>query len=241
MTRREIIDQFHGLMDSYNRVYWNDTRATVLLNTIKNRLAQEFTYNRVEQYYTFNSVQGQQNYEVPSTFIANRWMYFDSGYNRHIDFYDGPESIYGPAADQDIEGIPQAAFIWGVSGRRQLTIYPTFSEDDIEVQWWFYGWPPDVAVDNDEPALPIEWHPSLVEIMIAEHQAFDREIGIGDRILVYKDCANRIKRMDVTRQLTHLSDTQSGSIDSHFPTIPISTKSPVDFSIQFPSGAVEKA
>lgn len=234
MTRRDIIDRFHGLMDSYNRVYWNDTRATDLLNTVKDRIAQEFTVNRTEQYYQLDSVKGQQHYEVPSTYVAHRLMYFNSGYNRTIKFYDGPEAIYGPAADQDIEGTPGAAYIWGVSGRRQLTIYPTFNKGGLTVHWWFYGFPPDVAVDNDEPHLPLEWHPSIVEIMIAEQQSHDKYISVADKYAIWENCIRRLKRLDVTKQITSLGG-QSGSVDAHFPSIPVG----IGFNIEYPGGAVE--
>lgn len=238
MTRRDIIDRFQGLMDSYNRVYWNDTRSTDLINTVKDRLAQEFAVNRVEQYYTFNSVQGQENYQVPSTYVVHRLLYFNSSYNRRITMHDGPELIHGPVAEQSIEGIPSDCYIWGVSGRRELTVYPTFSDDDITVQWWFYGWPPDVAVDNDEPALPLEWHPSIVEIMVGEQQSFDKYITVGDKFAIWDNNIKRLKRLDVTKQLTSMK-SQSGSIDAHFPKIPDGIRS--DFLIQYPGGSVEQA
>jgi len=237
MTRRDIIDRFQGMMDSYNRVYWNDTRATDLLNAVKDRLAQEFTVNRTEQYYTFNSVEGQQNYQVPSTYVAHRHMYFDSGYNRVLKMVDGPESIYGPVSDQTIEGVPGICYIWGVSGRRELTFYPTFNADAIEIQWWFYGWPPDVAVDNDEPHLPLEWHPSIVEIMVAEQQSADKIITVGDKFLIWDTNVRRLKRLDVTKQLTSVGG-QSGTMESHFPAIP-GSGSPIPFNIEFPGGSVE--
>lgn len=236
MTRRDMIDRFHGMMDSYNRVYWNDTRATDLLNATKDRLAQEFTVNRTEQYYTFNSVEGQEQYQVPSTYVVHRLLYFNSSYNRRIKMHDGPELMHGPVADQSIEGVPSDCYIWGASGRRELTIYPTFNADDITVQWWFYGWPPNVVVDNDEPNLPLEWHPSIVEIMTAEQQAADKQITVGDKFIIWENNIRRLKRLDVTKQLTSIGG-QSGSIDAHFPLIPESGRA--DFLIEFPGGSVE--
>lgn len=237
MTRRDIIDRFQGLMDSYNRVYWNDTRATDLLNSVKDRIAQEFTVNRTEQYYTFNSVEGQRHYQVPTTYVVHRQLYFNSSFNRTITMLDGPESIHGPVADQTMKGIPSQCYIWGVSGRRQLTFYPTFNADDIEIQWWFYGWPPDVAVDNDEPHLPLEWHPSIVEVMVAEQQAADKQISVGDKFAIWDSNIRRLKRLDVTKQLTSLGG-QSGSIDAHFPPISSGGAS-IPFNIEFPGGSIE--
>lgn len=239
MTRRDILDRFHNLMDSYLRVYWNDTRATALLNAVKDRLAQRFTVNNVEQLYTFLSVQGDQAYQVPSTYIRHRYMYFNSGNNQVIKMLDGPENIYGPAADQTIEGIPSRSYIWGVSGRRELTIYPTFNDDDIEVMWWFYGWPPDVEVDNDEPHLPIDWHPSIIEIMRAEQQQHDHEISVADKYAIWTHSTSLIQAMDVTKEIMSLSDNQSGSIDAVFPEI--QNPPAPDFLIEYPGGAIGEA
>jgi len=225
-------------MDSYNNAYWNDARSTALINTVKDKLAQEFTVNRTEQKYEFDSVQGQQAYEVPSTFIAHRHMYYNSSRNRVIELYDGPEIIYGPVADQSTEGLPCAAYIWGVSGRRELNIYPTFDDDGITVEWWFYGWPPDVAVDNDEPHLPIEWHPSIVELMLAEQRRFDNVISVSDSLIIWERTVNMLKRLDSTKQLTSVGG-QSGSVDNNFPLI--QTPDPAGFQIQFPGGAIEPA
>lgn len=238
MTRRDMIDRFHGLMDSYLRVFWNDARATVLLNTIKDKIAQEFTVNRVEQYYTLDSVQGQENYEVPSTYVSHELMFFNSSYNREIILHSSPKSIQLSVADKTIQGIPSDAYIWGVSGRRQLTIYPTFNVDGLTIQWWFYGWPPDLAVDNDEPHFPVEWHPSIVDIMVAHQQEFDKVISTGDRLIIWREAIDRIRRMDVSKQLTSTGG-QSGSFNSNFPSIPTGGRSP--FTIQFPSGATERA
>ena len=232
MTRRDIIDRFHSLMDLYNTSYWNDSRATALLNTVKDKLAQEFTVNRTEQKYEFDSVEGQQVYQVPSTFVAHRWMYFNSSYNNVIKFYDGPESIYGPVADQTAEGVPFAAYIWGSSGRRELTIYPTFADDGIEVQWWFYGWPPDVAVNNDEPHLPIEWHPSIVKLMVAEQQRFDKIISVGDALIITEKVVRTLKEMDTTKRITSLGG-RSGSVDDEFPSEEYGI-----FNVKFSGGAV---
>jgi len=238
MTRRDIITRFNSLMDSYNTVYWNDTRATALLNTVKDKLAQEFTVNRTEQYYTFDSVEGQKAYQVPSTFVAHRHMYFNSSYSRVIKFYSGPEAFYGPVADQDTEGVPHSAYIWGVSGRRELNFYPTFSEDGLTVQWWFYGWPPDVAVDNDEPHLPIEWHPSIVELMLAGQRQFDKVISVSDELIIWDRTVRMLKELDATKEITSLPG-QTGSIDNNTPAIPNSPEA--GFNILFDGGGLEKA
>jgi len=220
-------------MDSYLTTYWDDTRSTALLNTVKDKLAQEFTVNRTEQYYEFDSVEGQQAYQVPSTFVAHRHMYFNSSYNRIIKFYDGPESIYGPVAEQDMKGVPFAAYIWGVSGRRELTFYPTFNDGGITIRWWVYGWPPDVAVDNDEPHLPIEWHPSIVELMTAGQRQADKMISVADELVIWQRTVRMLKELDATKQITTLGG-QSGSIDNNFPPT-----SDIGFFTKFPGGAVE--
>jgi len=160
MILREMIERFQARLD--DNVYWNDTRAIALVNTMKDKLAQELRV-LAPSYYTFDSVQGQQSYEVPSKLIANQLLYYNSSYNQIIRIVKGPQSIYGPYSEVDQQGFPTIGYIWGVSGRRQLTVFPTFNVDDITIQWWFWGWPEDLANYNDEPQMPTPWHSSLVE------------------------------------------------------------------------------
>lgn len=236
MTVRDIITRFQALMDSMNVTFWDDTRSIALINTFKDKMAQEFGINRVEQEYTFYSVEGQETYQVPATFVSHELLYFNSSYNRKIEMVNGPGDIFGPASDVDVEGIPMICYIWGVSGRRELRVYPTFNEDGLTVRWWFYGWPPDVANDNDEPRLPQEWHPTIVEAMIDFQQAFDGQISQADRVMLWEMHIKRLKRLDATVEFMTKRGQQYGTIDDNFPRI--ADVSDLEFRAKFSGGAV---
>lgn len=215
MTLREMIIRFQDSVD--DRTFWNDVRAIALCNRFKDKMAQEMRIV-AESYYEFDSVQGQQNYQVPSKLVTHHYLYYNSSYNTEIKIVKSPRNIYGPYAEVTQEGWPTIGYIWGASGRRQLTIYPLFNTDGITVQWWFWGWPEDLAVDNDEPQFPVGWHPSLVEGMINQAKVDDKEMSPADALILWKDQIRIIKALDVTRDLVARKG-QMGTIESHFPRI----------------------
>ena len=86
------------------------------------------------------------------------------------------------------------------------------------MQWWFWGWPEDLAADNDEAQFPVEWHPSLVEGMINQAKVDDREMSTSDALILWKDEIRKIRSLDVTSELV-ARNGQLGSIESHFPRI----------------------
>ena len=236
MTVRDMITRFQTLMDSMNTAFWDDSRSLTLINLFKDKLAQEFSVNRVEQEYTFQSVAGQETYQVPSTFVSHEYLYFNSSYNREIVLKDSPRDIYGPASDVTLQGIPMRGVIWGVSGRRELRIYPTFSTSGLTVHWWFYGWPPDVSNDNDEPRLPLEWHPTIVEAMVDFQQAFDGQISKADYVLMWENHVKKLKKLDATVEFMSKMGQTYGTVDDNFPRI--ASTSDLDFRAKFSGGGV---
>lgn len=236
MTVRDTITRFQALMDSMNVTFWNDARSIALINMFKDKLAQEFGVNRVEQEYTFQSVEGQEKYEVPAAFVSHELLYFNTGYNRKIHMMNGPGDIFGPASDVSVEGIPSRCFIWGISGRRELRIYPTFNTSGLTVYWWFYGWPPNVANDNDEPRLPQEWHPTIVEAMIDFQQSFDGIISKADYMNCWEIHIKKLRKLDATVEFMTKSGEQYGTVDDNFPRI--ADASDLDFQARFSGGGV---
>lgn len=234
MTVRDMIDRFHASMDSMNQTFWDDARSIALINRIKDRMAQSFHVNKVEQTYTFNSVADQQYYQVPTNFVANeRLHYLDSVYYT-IRIVDGPKDIYNYITDDTLTGRPAVGSIWGVSGRRQLQIYPVFAENGIPLTWFFRGWPPDVALDNDEPHLPIEWHPTIVEAMIDEQQAFDKIITKIDAITLWERThIPTLKKLDIAVELDTKQNT-GHTLDEHLVHI-----DNVGINARFPGGDVQ--
>jgi len=219
-----------------NTTFWNDARSIQLINVHKDKLAQEFGVNNVQQEYTFQSVAGQETYQVPSAYVAHEKLYFDTSYNQEIHMKNGPGDIFGPASDVSVQGIPTRCFIWGVSGRRELRIYPTFNTSGLTVRWWFYGWPPNVANDNDEPLLPTEWHPTIVEAMIDFQQAFDGHITKADYMACWKIHIKTLKKLDATVEFMTKRGQQYGTVDDTFPRI--QSISDLDFKARFPGGGV---
>lgn len=218
MILRDMITRFHDSMDDANAVYWNDRRATSLANRMKDKLAQELKVT-TKQLYEFDSVQGQQTYEVPERFIAHELLRYDSDSGSgEIIIKDTPRAIYGKYSSVTTEGFPSVGFIWGVSGRRELTIYPTFNADGIELTWWFWGYPPDIQEDNDEFHLPTDWHSSIVEGMINERAARDGEINMADNLLLWKDEIRKIKALQTYQALLGRT-RQYGTFEGQFSKI----------------------
>ena len=216
MTLRDMLNRIQSRVD--DDVYWNDSRLTGIINHIKDKMSQEMRVVRKQQ-YEFDSVEGQQYYQVPDRYVIHHYLYYNSTYNTEIVMKDSPRDVYGPSSDPTLEGNPTMGFIWGVSGRRQLCIYPTFSEDGVELTWWFYGWPEDLAVDNDEPDFPIEWHPSLVDGAINQTKVDDKEMSVGDALILWKNEVQTIRGLATTRELLSAGEKAWGSVESHFPRI----------------------
>jgi len=217
MTLRDMITRFHDSMDDANAVYWNDRRAASLANRMKDKLVTELKVT-TKQSYQFDSVQGQQTYQVPERFVAHELLFYNSSYNTEIVIGDSPRVIYGKYSDVTTQGWPSVGFIWGVSGRRELTIYPTFNESGIELTWWFWGYPTDIIEDNDEFNLPTDWIPSIVEGMINERASRDSEINMADALMLWKDEIRKIKAMQTYQSL--LGNTRLyGTFDGQFSRI----------------------
>ena len=234
MTVRDMIKRFHNAMDSMNEAFWNDARSIALINRLKDNLAQEFHVNRVEQTYTFVSVANQSHYQVPSTFVANEYLsYYDSVYSE-ITIVNSPKDIYRFITDDTMAGLPIVGSIWGVSGRRELQLYPVFASDGITLTWNFYGWPPDVALDNDEPDLPLEWHPTIVEGMIDHQQAFDGIMSKIDAVQLWQTVhIPKLKRLDISIEMNTRRGS-TGSLDDHF-----SQSHDIMLNAKFPGGDVQ--
>jgi hypothetical protein len=224
-------------MDDANAVYWNDRRAISLANRIKDKVVTELKVV-TKQSYQFDSVQGQQTYQVPERYVASELLYYNSSYNREIVLKDSPRDIYLPYPNVTTQGWPSIGFIWGVSGRRELTIYPTFNADGIEITWWFWGYAPDIDEDNDEFALPTDWHPAIVEGMINERAARDGEINMADNLLLWKDEIRKIKAMQTYQHLLGRTK-QYGSFDGQFSRISASAdKEELPFRIVGTDGGI---
>lgn len=230
MILRDMITRFHDSMDDANAVYWNDRRATSLANRMKDKLVTELKVT-TKQLYEFDSVEGQQSYEVPERFVSHELLFYNSSYNNEIKVYDTPRVIYTKFSSPTQEGLPSVGYIWGVSGRRELTIYPTFNADGIELTWWFWGLCPDIDEDNDEFHIPTDWHPAIVEGMINERAARDGEMTQGDNLLLWKDEVRKIRAMQTFQALlgrTH----QYGTFDGQFSRISVSQdKEELPFSV----------
>ena len=219
MTVRDMIIRFHSRMDAGAKVFWNDIRAIALINEIVDDICQELV-TTVPCKYTFKSVSGQQNYQVPSNYVVNELLFYNSSYNNEIVIDTTPRKIYKLYPDTTTEGYPTRGFIWHQSGRRELQIYPTFSEDDIEMDWWFFGWPEDLVGDKDEPAVPIEWHPSITKEMRNRQREEDGEITLSDLSILWAREVIKIKRMDCTKEI--LSNRgQYGTFEGNYPRISV--------------------
>ena len=115
--------------------------------------------------------------------------------------------------------MPRIGYIWHESGRRQLTIYPTFNDDGVEISWWFYGWPEDMINDNDEPQFATEWHPSLPKLVINEAKMDDKEMNPADVETIKMREIHKLRGLATTTFLLSEKDSRLASIDEHFPAI----------------------
>ena len=217
MILRDMITRFHDSMDDANAVYWNDRRATSLANRMKDRLNTELKVI-VEQLYEFDSVEGQQTYQVPERYVANELIWYDSSYNKEIVLKDSPRDIHLRYGDVTTEGMPSIGYIWGVSGRRELHIYPTFNQNWLLITWWFWGYPADIIEDNDEFQLPTDWHPAIVEGMINERAARDGEMTHADALTLWIYEVKKIKAMQTYQDLLGRTK-QYGTFDGQFSKI----------------------
>jgi len=222
MILRNMITRIQGRLD--DDVYWNDKRLKAILNQVQDKIAQELAIT-TPHYYSFESVQGQQHYQVPSGFVANELIHYNSGVNKVISIMKSPKAIHGVYTDPTMEGNPSIGYIWGSSGRRQLTIYPTFSSDGITIEWWFWGFPNELVGDNDEPTFPSEMHPSLVECTIAEAKSDDKEISISDALIIFANEIRKLRRLESMIEIIG-NKGRYGSIDNVFPSIPGSPNVP---------------
>jgi len=217
MTVRDMIDRFQSRMDSGAKVFWNDARAIPLINEIIADISQELVVT-VPCHLTFQSVASQKNYEVPSNYVVNELLFYNSSYNNEIHIKNTPRNIYTVYPDTTTEGYPTRGFIWHQSGRRELQVYPTFSEAGLDINWWFFGQPEDLTSDKDEPAIPIEWHSSIVKMMRYIQREEDNEMSFSEsEILQAKEIA-KIKRLDTTKEILS-NHGQYGSFEGNFPRI----------------------
>lgn len=208
MILREIIVRVQDTVD--DRAFWDDTRLKAMINRFKDKMAQEMTFTN-QQKYEFSSVVGDRHYEVPHGYISNHLLFYNGNNRNEIFIRDSPRDIDSLYLNRTEQGLPREGYVWGDgSGRRQLTIYPTFSSI-LDVEWWFYGWPEDLVGDKDELPFPIEWHPSLAEACIDETRQYDKEIGIADQILLWGTYIRKIRQMDVTKELVSSSDNRYAS------------------------------
>lgn len=234
MTRRDILDRVQGRVD--DNVYWNDVRLTAILNHLKDKMAQEMRVVS-PQYYEFVSVQGQENYEVPFTYVSNHLLLWDATNNKgEIVIHDSPRDIHKRVLDESMEGLPARGYIWGVSGRRQLTIYPTFNVDGTAIKWWFYGWAEDLAVDNDEPQFPLEWHPSLVDGLMNAVRVDDEKMAVSDEAILWNKEIIKIRGLAVTKELLSVGEKTYGNVDHTYPRVEDGVSAALPFTVASADG-----
>lgn len=208
MKFREIITRVQDTVD--DRAFWDDTRLKTLINRYKDKMAQEMTFTN-QQKYEFSSIVGSRHYEVPHGYISNELLWYDGDNNNEIFIRDSPRDIDAQYTTRTEQGQPREGYVWGDgSGRRQLTIYPTF-DSVVTVEWWFYGWPEDLAGDNDELPFPVEWHPTLAEACIDSTREYDKLISVADELLLWTTSIRKIRQMDVTKVLVDSADNRYAS------------------------------
>lgn len=217
MTVRQMIARFHNRLDSGAKVFWGDARAIGLINEILDDICQELVIT-VPHHLTLLSVQGQRKYQVPSTFMSNELLQYDNGNPYEIVLKNTPRFIEGQFIDVDTQGNPTRGYIWYESGRRELTIYPTFAISNLTIDWYFWGWPEDVSADSDEPSIPIEWHPSIVKEMRNRQRSDDQEISVADQAALWELEIRKIKKMDTFKEI-QTSSGRYGTFDGNFPKI----------------------
>jgi len=230
MVLRDMIERVQRRID--DRAYWNDDRVTALLNQLKDDIAQELKVT-AKRKYIFASVQGQQSYAVPHGFVSNELLHYGTPHFNEIEIVGSPRDFEKGNWQVDLEGVPRMGYIWGESGRRQLTIYPTFNGDAIEITWWFYGWPEDMTLDNDEPQFPTEWHPSLPKLAINEAKVDDDQMNLSDAEVIKAKEINKLRGMASTNFLNSQTVSQLASIDEVFP---VRDGEPMKFNITTDGG-----
>lgn len=230
MVLRDMIERVQRRID--DRAYWNDDRVTALLNQLKDDIAQELKVT-AQRKYTFASVSGQQSYAVPHGFVSSELLHYGTPHFNEIQIVGSPRDFELGNWQVDLEGIPRMGYIWGESGRRQLTIYPTFNDDAIEITWWFYGWPEDMTLDNDEPQFPTEWHPSLPKLAINEAKVDDDQMNLADAEVIKVKEINKLRGMASTTFLQSQTVSQLASIDEVFPH---RDGEPMRFNVTTPGG-----
>ena len=234
MIVRDMIKRIHGQIADYSRTYWNDERIIVLINDIKDSVAQELVCDRCECYYELPLIADQQKYEVPHNLTYSHYLYLNSTYNRKIKIKVGPASLYGPTSVPTQTGTPEFGFIWKYSGRREVTFFPVPNED-LTADWYFLGWPEDIANDNDEVNFPIDWHPSIVRMCLNRIKREDEVISVADELLLETKEMRRIKRLDSTKAILE----EGGTYGTLFDSIPqVGSMSEMKFRIDRGDGAI---
>ena len=230
MTRREMINKVQVRID--DRAYWNDDRVTGLLNQLKDDISQELKIT-AKRKYTFASVAGQTSYAVPHGLVSSELLHYGEPHWNEIRIVGGPRDFELGNHQVDLEGVPVMGYIWGESGRNQLTIYQTFNDTGIEITWWFYGWPEDMILDNDEPQFPTEWHPSLAKLAINEAKVDDDQMNLSDAEVIKAKEINKLRGMASTTFLQSQTRSQIASIDEVFPQ---RDGEPIRFDVTTPGG-----
>lgn len=200
MLLHEILTEFQNRIEDAN--YWDDTRGTTLANQAQRDIAARFGSSQLQAYTTLTTVVDQQRYLLPSDYIANRYMYYDSGNNQKITLVDAPDDIYGKVSDaESTTGKPTHGFMWVVDGVENIWLYP-IPDDEYTIQWWYYRTPTKMANDNDRPLLDLEFHQYIVDFMEARAKVQDGDMSENEFTVLWE---KRMQDMQASKLKKYLS------------------------------------
>ncbi len=162
MLLHQIHDAFHNRIEDPE--YWDDDRATSLANGAQDAVIRAFSI-KIQAYVDLTTVDGTKNYKPPQDYLENYLLHYNSTYNLDIMFLGELSEIVGVVTDPDLEGQPTHAYMWAISGRKELHLYPV-PDDAYTIQWWYYALAPTLELDNDEPMIPREFQSYLIDHML---------------------------------------------------------------------------
>lgn len=216
MLRHELVTEAQALLE--DPAYWTAARLTTLFNRGMRDLSN-YMGLCVPAYMKFQSVEGQQQYMLPYDYIANQNLSFEAnGTTNVINLKPSPNFIYGQVHDPDEEGTPYLGFIWAKEDIPELWIYPTFDDDNIDVDWFYWRRPPSITNDNDRPLIPVNWHTFLVDYAVNYTYVQDRVTGWTFSIFETWWLNKKIEiRMSDSIQDAENRDVRFGIMDDQIP------------------------
>lgn len=231
MNRRQMIDRFQSVIDDIHKGFWNDVRITALLNDAKDRIAQEMKVNDTQCYYTFDSVEGQEWYQVPYNLVKHgHLLYNQDDTDREIFISTNIKAVRGNYYDSDNTGYPSNGYFWARSGRRELHIAPTFDEDGITCEWYFFGWPEDISGDGDEFSLPISWHPTILRVARELRKVEDGDMNKVEFEGYFKLEMQSLAELESTTEAS-FQPSKTGRVDAALPDEPAAAAQEAGFML----------